>query len=251
MSSKYEYYQSLRTKGLIDDQSYFKVALSEYEKSPHLFSDEQVNKLEKEAKSVGINFKRDNEDEENKIVGAISQLASGIVEGFTTFGWADDPDTQTEAMLNKIGHLIGFAPDIIAGVLSFGATLPGSVAKKGAFRAARLGAAKAVQDGLKFGGKKVPILATKRDGVLQLRSVPMKAADWVIAQGKASLGGSELLRTSFIGKKIGAYGGKKAAKKFGKYVRSHADRWAKSPIKNPIGKAWVKDQTKLKNAGIK
>ena len=42
-----------------------------------------------------------------------------------------------------------------------------------------------------------------------------------------------------------------AAKKFGTYVKSHADKWAKSPIKNPIGKKWVKDQIKLKNAGIK
>ena len=43
----------------------------------------------------------------------------------------------------------------------------------------------------------------------------------------------------------------KAVKKFGRYVKSHADKWAKEPIKNPIGKAWVKDQIKLKNAGIK
>ena len=44
---------------------------------------------------------------------------------------------------------------------------------------------------------------------------------------------------------------KQAAKKFGAYVRSHADKWAKSPIKNPIGKKWVQDQLKLKNMGIK
>ena len=44
---------------------------------------------------------------------------------------------------------------------------------------------------------------------------------------------------------------KQAAKKFGAYVRSHADKWAKSPIKNPIGKQWVKDQLKLKKAGVK
>ena len=42
-----------------------------------------------------------------------------------------------------------------------------------------------------------------------------------------------------------------AAKKFGEYVKSHADKWAKSPIKNPIGKKWVQDQLKLKKAGVK
>ena len=42
-----------------------------------------------------------------------------------------------------------------------------------------------------------------------------------------------------------------AAKKFAPYVRQYADRWAKSPIKNPLGKYWVKTQLKLKKAGVK
>ena len=42
-----------------------------------------------------------------------------------------------------------------------------------------------------------------------------------------------------------------AAKKFESYVREYADRWAKSPIKNQLGKYWVKTQLKLKNAGVK
>jgi len=44
---------------------------------------------------------------------------------------------------------------------------------------------------------------------------------------------------------------KAAEKKFSKLVKSHADKWAKSPIKNPIGKKWVADQLRLKKAGIK
>jgi hypothetical protein len=42
-----------------------------------------------------------------------------------------------------------------------------------------------------------------------------------------------------------------AAKKFAPYVKQHADKWAKSPIKNKLGKLWVKTQLKLKNAGVK
>ena len=42
-----------------------------------------------------------------------------------------------------------------------------------------------------------------------------------------------------------------AAKKFAPYVREYADKWASSPIKNPLGKYWVKTQLKLKKAGIK
>ena len=39
-----------------------------------------------------------------------------------------------------------------------------------------------------------------------------------------------------------------AAKKFSTYVKKYADKWAKSPIKNPMGKFWVKKQLQLKNA---
>ena len=42
-----------------------------------------------------------------------------------------------------------------------------------------------------------------------------------------------------------------AQKHFADYVKQYADKWAKSPIKNPIGKKWVKTQLKLKNAGVK
>jgi predicted kinase len=44
---------------------------------------------------------------------------------------------------------------------------------------------------------------------------------------------------------------KAAEKKFGKYVKSHISRWSKEPIRNPKGQQWVRDQLKLKNAGIK
>ena len=44
---------------------------------------------------------------------------------------------------------------------------------------------------------------------------------------------------------------KQAQKKFGSYVKSHINRWAKEPIKNKIGQQWIKDQLKIKNVGIK
>ena len=42
-----------------------------------------------------------------------------------------------------------------------------------------------------------------------------------------------------------------AAKKFGDYAKSHADKWANSPIKNPIGKKWLQDRLKLQAVGVK
>ena len=42
-----------------------------------------------------------------------------------------------------------------------------------------------------------------------------------------------------------------ARHKFGDLVKTYVNTWANQPIKNPIGKQWVKDQLKLKKAGIK
>ena len=44
---------------------------------------------------------------------------------------------------------------------------------------------------------------------------------------------------------------KDAESKFGALAKGFCLRWASEPIKNPIGQQWVKDQLKLKSAGIK
>tara|TARA_R100000152_G_C6775797_1_gene204456 strand:+ start:1796 stop:2548 length:753 start_codon:yes stop_codon:yes gene_type:complete len=44
---------------------------------------------------------------------------------------------------------------------------------------------------------------------------------------------------------------KEAESKFGALAKSFCTKWASEPIKNPIGQQWVKDQLKLKNAGVK
>ena len=45
---------------------------------------------------------------------AIMQLAKGVFSGFTTFNVGKAPDNEYEAIARSIGHLIGFAPGIIA-----------------------------------------------------------------------------------------------------------------------------------------
>ena len=42
-----------------------------------------------------------------------------------------------------------------------------------------------------------------------------------------------------------------ARHKFSSLVKGYANKWAGGPIQNPIGKQWVKDQLKLKKAGVK
>jgi len=44
---------------------------------------------------------------------------------------------------------------------------------------------------------------------------------------------------------------KEAKHKFTSLVKGYASKWANSPIKNPIGQKWVKDQMKLQKVGIK
>jgi hypothetical protein len=47
--------------------------------------------------------------------GVIKHALSGLLEGFTTFGFADKPDTPIEKIVSNVGHLIGLAPGIMMG----------------------------------------------------------------------------------------------------------------------------------------
>jgi len=47
--------------------------------------------------------------------GIVKQAVSGLLEGFTTFGFADTPDTPTEKIVNNVSHLIGLAPGVMLG----------------------------------------------------------------------------------------------------------------------------------------
>ena len=44
---------------------------------------------------------------------------------------------------------------------------------------------------------------------------------------------------------------KEALHAFSSLVKKYANRWVNSPIRNPIGRQWVKDQLKLRKAGVK
>lgn len=207
MNSTYQYYKTLFDKGVLDERKFVEMSTGLYNRSPENFSSDELDELEKSAKGIGMQFQRNLEDDENKIISAVNQLVSGVVEGFTTFGYADDPKTETEALLNKMGHLIGFAPDIIAGVLSFG-TAP--LAKRGALKGINLvrkQAADSVQENLgKFGAKYIPQLtkevtekvAGKEIKQLQLRSVPMRVADWFVDNAASAIGSTEILKNNFL-----------------------------------------------------
>ena len=166
-----------------------------YQRQPWLFSDDQVDEFEEYSKANNLEFHRQIDESGSGLLGVANQLTSGIVEGFTTLGWADEPETTAESIAMRIGHLIGFAPDIIAGVVTGGATAGVSLAKiagktglKAGGRKFAEGMGKAVAG--QYGFQKA---ATKRagdffgrefvKGPLALRSVPMRVADWATGAG--------------------------------------------------------------------
>jgi len=114
-----------------------------YNKNPDYFTPAEADKLESQAISNGIYFQRKG-DHATDDTGVIEQFVSGFVEGAVLLGWADEPDTQAEKLAAKMGHLVGFAPDIIAAAFTMGGSLTGTAAK--------IAAKSAVKAGVKKGG---------------------------------------------------------------------------------------------------
>jgi len=219
MNPQLQYLNRLVSIKAITPEDYYNRLGLAYRNSPDSFSEEDVDFIEKSFKDAGMSFNRDMKVSEANLGSTLNQFVSGLAEGFTTLGWAEDADTTTESIANKVGHLVGLAPDVIMGVLSMGASLPGTVAKraaaKGAIKTAEraglarekiVGASQAYQDALSATAKKLKIgnfnLAKNVEGKTYLRSVPMKIADIVVDNMKASMGKNNLLTAGFLNKGI-------------------------------------------------
>ena len=179
MNTQLQYLNNLYSQRLIDKQTYLTRIDLAYKSNPRDFSEEDVDFIEKRMKANDIDFSRDMASSENSVRDVLNQFTSGVVEGFTTLGWASEADTQTEALANKVGHFIGFAPDIIASVLSMGAAVPGVVAKRGG---AKLAVKRAV-------GRPTKEAATKRSKIAD-QIVAAEAAEESIKQSASGLAAS-------------------------------------------------------------
>ena len=97
--------------------------IASYEANPWLYNDDFVDELGRHAKSHNISFKRNIEAEEIKSDAGwkdvLNQFSSGLVEGYTTLGWADDPESDGSQIARSLGHLIGFAPGILTAPLRY------------------------------------------------------------------------------------------------------------------------------------
>lgn len=219
MNPQLQYLNRLASINAITQEDYYNRLNLIYRNNPASFNENDVDFIEKTFKDAGMSFNRDMAASEANLGSTLNQFVSGLAEGFTTLGWAEDPDTTTESIANKLGHLVGLAPDVIMGVFSMGAAVPGIVGKRAAARGAAqaaaragvaqdkiLGASQAYQSALSATAKKLKIgnfnLAKNVEGKTYLRSVPMKIADIVVDNMKQSLGKNNLLASGFLSKGI-------------------------------------------------
>ena len=106
--------KQLNTKlqeGAIDQRSYGIQLKRVYDRIGAInLSEDDIKYLEKRLTDLKIPFAK-----EEATDGLIKQTVSGFIEGFTTFGFADAPDTTMEKMFNNVAHLIGLAPGVVMG----------------------------------------------------------------------------------------------------------------------------------------
>ena len=81
-----------------------------YKKTPNLFDEQSKDKLRKHAIYYNVPFY----EGDFSITDALKQFGGGFIEGFTTLSPIDHPDNEYEAIARNVGHLLGFAPNMLA-----------------------------------------------------------------------------------------------------------------------------------------
>ncbi len=138
-----------------------KQIIQTYKNNPAAFNQEQKDRIKKHAYYYNVPFYEGDFD----IVDALKQLGGGLMEGFTTLNVVDHPDNEYEAVIRNVGHLIGFAPNLLAKPL------------------------------------KLLNLGNQARAVAGIRSIPMLGADWVTKRAKKLI--KPILGTA-IAKRAGA-----------------------------------------------
>ncbi len=194
-----KYLDRLAANNLITMQDYFSRLELAYNLAPDTFSEDDVDYIEKQFKTADLEFNRDLEAGGRNVLKGMNQFVSGLVEGFTTLGWAEEPETSAHAIANRLGHLIGFAPDVVASFLSLGTYMPIAAAK----RAGKVGSG-LTRYGLAKAGEKAPGFLRKETGpkTFALQSIPMKVADKAVDFVQDALKDSNLLTQGFMSRGI-------------------------------------------------
>jgi len=141
---------------------------SRYQQNPALFTDDQLDLLQRDADRLGIEWERIPDYNEFRLLETVKQTMYGYVHGFTTFAVGDVPQTEIEAIARSVGHLAGFVGYVPASL----------------FKAPMIAAAAAA--GTRSGAvatKAAPYLKGLAEqkvkyGLMSIPSAPMLAASW-------------------------------------------------------------------------
>lgn len=112
--------------GRIDEFQFARGLKSFYDRSPTSFDTRSLRFMETKINEAGLPL---TEGRQGRSDGVLAQTVSGLIEGFTTFGFADTPDTSTERIANNIGHLIGLAPSLVVSTITGGRAAAGVVSR--------------------------------------------------------------------------------------------------------------------------
>jgi hypothetical protein len=92
------------------DVSQTQQLINQYNVSPTMFSPEELEKIKKHAYYHQVPMY----EGEFTVGEAFKQFAQGVFSGFTTFNVGKPPDNEYEGIARSIGHLVGFAPGMVA-----------------------------------------------------------------------------------------------------------------------------------------
>ena len=163
------------------DEFKFAVGLKQfYDRFPTTFDTRSMRFMESKISEAGLPL---TEGRQGNSDGLLAQTISGFIEGFSTFGFADTPDTSAERIANNIGHLIGLAPGIIVqGLTGTGAAV--GVVKRGLQQKAK-----------QTGNKKFTQVADK----LEVSSASINNVNLKFKKGLDKLARASMLKGSAIG----------------------------------------------------
>ena len=103
--------QSGMEQGKIDEYQYAVGLKKFYDSNPYSFDTRSLRYMETKIGEAGLPLA---DGRQGKSDGMLKQVVSGFMEGFTTFGFADTPDTSSERIANNVSHLLGLAPGVVA-----------------------------------------------------------------------------------------------------------------------------------------
>jgi hypothetical protein len=112
--------------GQMTEDQYLRTIKKFYDTKPKSFDARGLRHMESKLIDAGLPL---TDGRQGQTDGVLAQITSGLLEGFTTFGFADEPDTSTEKIANSLSHLVGLAPGVVVQALSGGGAATALVAR--------------------------------------------------------------------------------------------------------------------------